>query len=98
MHLSLKWRWAGFIANTESNRWAKRVTEWRDSDWWSVQPRGAASYGVRPIRARPGSFLRFEEDLRKYASHCDWDAWQSIALDTVVWDAHEEKFAEWCWR
>ena len=33
--LRLKWNWAGTIANMTDERWAKRVTFWRDSKWQS---------------------------------------------------------------
>ena len=52
MHLAKKWQWGRTLANFSEDRWAARTTFWRDSEWWSYQPRGGSFYGARPIRAR----------------------------------------------
>ena len=98
MHLESKWRWAGSLANMSAERWAARTTFWRDSDWWSYQPRGSSSYGARPIRSRPGNMLRWEDDLRKYAAQCDLDSWQEAASNEADWKSHEEAFVMYSWR
>jgi hypothetical protein len=98
MHLESKWRWAGQLANMDPERWAARTTFWRDSDWWCYQPRGGSSYGSRPIRARPGNMLRWEDDLRKFAEEKGWQSWSKAALDALSWEEHERAFVEHRWR
>jgi hypothetical protein len=98
MHLTNKWRWAESLANMDSDRWAARTTFWRDSDWWSYQPRGSSSYGARPIRARPGNMLRWEDDLRKYTDYYELDFWQKVALNAADWNSHEKAFVAYSWR
>ena len=84
-------------SNMDQERLAKRVTLWRDSEWWRDQPRGASAYGFRPMRARPGNILRWEDDLRKFAESLDWGSWQSIARSTE-WGDFSEQFGNWAWR
>ena len=98
MHMQAKWRWAQELATMGSERWAARTTFWRDSAWWAYQPRGGSSYGARPMRARPGNLLRWEDDLRKYAEHCGWSSWQDAAQDKASWEKHEEAFIKYSWR
>jgi hypothetical protein len=66
-HLWMKWQWAGRIANMSEERWAKRVTLWRDSIWQTE----ASSERDRPLRARPGNRMRWEDEVRRYTS----EAW-----------------------
>ena len=98
MHLVNKWRWAGALANMGGERWAARTTFWRDSEWWSYQPRGGSSYGARPFRPRPGNILKWEDEFRKYAAHCSWDFWQKVATREAEWQAHEASFVTYVWR
>ena len=98
MHLVSKWRWGGTLANFSQDRWAARTTFWRDSEWWSYQPRGGSSYGARPIRARPGNMLRWECDLRKFAAQVGWNFWQIAAKSSVEWQAQEDAFVSHAWR
>ena len=56
-HLRMKWQWAGRIANMNEERWAKRVTLWRDS----VGQTEASSERDRPLRVRPGNRMRWED-------------------------------------
>ena len=96
--MHMKWHWAGKLWRMEEERLAKRSTFWRDSEWWSFQLRGASAYGVRPMRARPGNILRWEDDLRKYALSQGWDNWQSKASCESFWNDHANLFAAWAWR
>jgi hypothetical protein len=93
-HLRLKWQWAGKIASMSEERWAYRLTAWRDSTWQSEH--GTAT--DRPSRSRPGNRLRWEDDLRKYAASKGLDAWRTTAQTSATWHAHEDPFIEWAWR
>ena len=66
MHLDANWSWGCKPANYSDERWSKRMTFWRDSEWSSYQEKVAAAYGVRPIRARAGHFKRWEDELRQF--------------------------------
>ena len=94
----MKWRWAGKLSGMHHERLARKVTFWRDSEWWSYQTRGASAYGTRPMRARPGNVLRWENDLAKFATYKEWDNWQSKASDDTLWTQFEREFVEWTWR
>ena len=89
--LSAKWRWAGRVARTEDERWAKRCTTWRDSAW-------CAAKGPRPLRSRQGRHYKWEDDLRQFSTAFGWDAWRSMALDEEKWLSHEDDFIAWAWR
>ena len=93
-HLRLKWQWAGKIANMNEERWAYRLTAWRDSAWQSEH---GAETG-RPLRSRPGNRLRWEDDLRKYATSNGFGTWRTAALSNATWHDHEDKFIECAWR
>ena len=95
--LRRKFSWAGKVTQMTEERLAKRVTTWRDSDWWHDQPRGSSSYGARPLRPNPGSFLRWEDDLRRFAESKQWENWQTKAK-TMEWEDFAEEFVAWAWR
>ena len=78
-------------------RLAKMVILWRDSEWWQDQLKGASAYGARPLRARPGNILRWEDDFRKFANTQNWQILQTKA-NTEEWSAFWEKIVEWAWR
>ena len=89
--LTAKWRWAHKIMNMALDRWTSRTTKWRDSHWCFVQ-------GSRPLRVRPGRFMKWEDDLRQYAASETWINWQEKAQDPLTWNAHESKYVKWAWR
>ena len=89
--LIAKWRWAHKIMNMAPDRWTSRTTKWRDSHWCFVQ-------GSRPLRVRPGRFMKWEDDLRQYAASETWINWQEKAKDPLTWNAHESKYVKWAWR
>ena len=96
--LRRRWDWAGRLARMSGERLAYRTTFWRDSEWWQDQPRGASAYGVRPMRARPGNFARWEDDLMNFAAHKNWQRWQSVAKQESHWGKSAEEFVNWAWR
>ena len=96
--LSNKWKWAGELSRMSLERWASRTTFWRDSKWWSFQPRGGSSYGARPMRARPGYIPRWENELNQFASLQGWTSWQDVAKNVKSWEAAEKDFVELFWR
>jgi hypothetical protein len=95
LHLERKWKWAGDIVRMPEERWARRLTMWRSSDWWAEQARGSRT---RPYRARPGNRLRWEDELRKYAEHAGIGTWQHVAGDTELWNNNMEPFIKFSWR
>eukprot|EP00973_Karenia_brevis_P075583 10500839-Karenia_brevis.AAC.1 len=60
MHLTAKWKWAGRVATYSCERLSRRITFWRDADWWATQDRGSKAYSTRPMKSRPGRRLRWE--------------------------------------
>ena len=98
-YLHKKFAWAGRLTNMDEERLAKRAAQWRDSDWWKHQPRGASAYGFRPMRARPGNILRWEDDLRKFAESVAWESWQSKARSAETdWADFAEHFVSGAWK
>ena len=87
--LKAKWRWAGKIGIMPTDRWARRVTTWRDNAWWNTQSKGIVSC---PIRSRPGRFVRWEDDLVAFAAEKNWESWFKAAADPEVWGAHEKEY------
>ena len=98
LHLQSKWAWAARLSSMPSGRWARRVTLWRDSEWWSYQERGDGAYGARPIRAQRGSQLRWEDDLRKFCTQVHGALWQDLAKDVEFWSAQTSAFCQWAHR
>ena len=105
-HLATKWTWAGHISRMGASRWARRLTEWRDSAWWSDQPRGGSAYcqidgrayATRPVRSRAGAGARWEDVLRKYAVSASLGQWKSAAQDRDAWSQHRHHFVNWAKR
>ena len=96
--LRKKWAWGGSVMRMSSERLALRATCWRDSKWWSLQPRGSSAYGVRPMRARPGKVARWEGDFQNFSAAQGWASWQDAAKSENLWDEAEELFVEMMWR
>ena len=92
--LRQKWLWAGKVAKMEANRWAKRTTLWRNSTWQAAN----GSRSTRPLRDRPGNRSRWEDDLRKYASHSGLGDWMAAATDEASWQSRMEDFVDFTWR
>ena len=89
IHLLNKWAWAGHVARMPTDRWAKRITEWR------LELMGVAPHN-RIRRARAGARIRWESDLQKY---CDWKGfgrWELAAQDKIQWSEAARDFA--CYR
>ena len=96
--LRRKWVWAGKLVRAEPERLARRCTVWRDSEWWTQQPRGASAYGARPMRAKPGHFSRWENDLINFSRHQGWASWQVEARCEETWMSMTEQFVSFTWR
>ena len=91
-YLHRKWCWAGRILRMDFSRWTRRVTVWRDRDWWRQQPRDF----LRPTGARHAHWFRWEDILVRYAESHSWDSWQKQAmlLNEDDWALHAASFAE----
>ena len=94
-YLKAKWRWGGKIICMPANRWAKRMTQWRDHTWWEQQSKGTVGC---PIRSRPGRFSRWEDEFVSYAKHAGWDSWVVAASNPTTWQENEQHFIEHAWR
>jgi hypothetical protein len=76
-HLRAKYNWAGHVARMEEGRLAKRGSEWRDSVWWLAEQALPAS--LRYHRHGRTRWFRWEDEFKRFASHCGWTAWQDVA-------------------
>ena len=72
-----KWTWAGHVARMGAHRWLKKVTVWEDMG----------------LRARPGRWRRWEEDVRKFCSDRSPVPWVTLAQNRDAWKAWEKDFA-----
>ncbi len=91
--LAKKWSWAGHVARMDSNRWALRLSNWRNHEWWQGQDQRTTA--IRPIRARAGYQSRWENELAKFAERVGWNLWSSKArtMTTPAWNEHCSAFA-----
>ena len=91
-HLQAKWTWAGHVWRMDASRLARRAVEWRDSEWQATEYKLPASLRIRrPARTR---WFRWEDDLRRYAEHCSWQSWQTVAQSTDAWNGHAAPFVQ----
>ena len=91
-HLKAKWTWAGHVFRMADDRLARRAVTWRDSQWQATEYALPASLRLRrPCRTR---WFRWEDDLRKYAEHCSWQSWQSVAQNRSAWSDHANSFVQ----
>ena len=89
-HLRAKWSWAGHVARMDQHRLAQRGLVWRDSDWYAY---GVLSRPAGGVLRRPQSkrWLRWEDDLRTFATSLGWSSWQAQAKSRV-WAEHCNAF------
>ena len=97
-HLLEKWRWAGGIVAMGSERWAQRLTFWRDSLWWSTQQRGTSAYDVRPMRRHGNHTMRWEDEIRRFCDQMGLGHWRDAAENRCIWESFEEMFVSALWR
>ena len=89
--LRKKWHWAGHVARMDSQRWARRLTEWRDNTWWQEVKNDRG----RPVHAQAGrQFAKWEDDLVHFGRHMGWDSWIDIAKheDKISWNGRSDDF------
>ena len=100
-HLETKWRWAGHVARMEHYRpdsWAFKATTWRDLGWKIEHGPGSESYSLRPLRARPGRWRRWEEEIGRYCASIGVKDWRLLAGDKSKWHGAATDFAHWIWK
>ena len=100
-HLEAKWRWAGHLARMEDYRsesWAFKATFWRDLMWKRDYGLGSALYSCRPLRARPGRWRRWEEEVWRYSWSLGIEDWRRFAKDKLAWHRAAEDFAKFVWK
>jgi len=90
-----KWHWAGHVARMSDHRWAARMTKWRGSEWWVAQDQRSSKSTPRPMRARPGHFTRWEEELVKFSTNMGWGHWKKAASErsTAEWNSFSGTFS-----
>ena len=97
-HLDAKWRWAGHVARMKDrcpDNWAYKSTTWRDAAYRADNAPGSEAYSLRTLRARPGRFLRWEQDIEKFAEHAGLNNWADAAKDKTKWFDLGSEFVEW---
>ena len=100
-HLEAKWRWAGHLARMEDYRpesWAFKTTFWRDCRWKLDYAPGSALYSDRPLRARPGRWRRWEQEVAQYALSLGLEDWRCFAKEKLAWHEAAEDFAKSVWK
>ena len=90
-HLKSKWAWAGHIQRMACDRLARRATVWRDSAWWHEET--LLPPHLRMHRSHRRYWLRWEDDLKRYAAHRDWPQWQEKTKPKEAWLSHQADFA-----
>ena len=90
-YLEAKWKWAGHVMRMAPDRPAKRITEWRDSEWCVIDEalRGR-DRTRRPYKQR---WFRWEDCLRQFATKRRWTSWQSVAQNRDQWRGESMRFA-----
>ena len=100
-HLCAKWNWAGHVARMESYRedsWAFRTTFWRGSAWRAENKPGSALHSLRPLRPRPGRWLRWEDEIAHYVENCGQGNWREAARDKSISISMAADFSNWRWK
>ena len=88
--LRSKWRWAGHVARMSCQRWARKVTQWRDADW--------CKGGGGPRRPARDHWFRWEDEFRRFADSNSWDSWSKVAAIKAekgtlsTWQSAEDEF------
>ena len=90
-HYRSKWQWAGHIIRMSPERLARRATVWRDSAWCAEERRNLP-HSLRERRRGRRRWLRWEDDLRRYAATCGWESWQRAATNRDERREHSAKF------
>jgi hypothetical protein len=86
-HFMKKWNWAGHVARMPCDRWASKVTHWRDA--------ASGEFGMslkRPARRR---WMKFEGPLRRWCALGGKENWQTFAANREAWQAVAPDFARW---
>ena len=100
-HLRRKWIWAGKVVRMTQHRqdsWALNVTFWRGSQWKSDYLPGSPLHSFRPLRARPGRWRRWEDEIDNFCSQHGLGDWMVSANDVKRWKATGDDFIAWAWK
>lgn len=90
-YLRKKWYWAGHVSRMSPDRWAQRVTTWRNHDWWTVEK----TMLHRPVHAQVGAQpLKWETDLVRFARQRHRHSWTRCGaeLSRENWNALADDF------
>ena len=83
-----KWRWAGKIGKMTSERWARRLTVWRDAK--SCRWNEEVLHSWRPKRKAGRPHLRWEDALVKFIG----EDWMQLASSDSDWQSQEDSFVQ----
>ena len=83
-HYRSKWSWSGHVARRSANSWLYRVTSWRDSEWTQIALHEGGQRELRPSRRR---WMKWEDQVRRFAHQQALGAWMSAAEDKSTWMA-----------
>ena len=86
-HLLSKWAWAGHVARMEKDRWAKKLTFWRE------ELVGVAQW-QRPVRARAGAFGRWEGDAQTFCLDSGFRDRRALAQHRGLWQGAAAAYAD----
>ena len=95
-YLEAKWKWAGHVIRMDPERPARRITEWRDSEWSLIVDALHGNSLDRLRRRRRQRWFRWEDSLRKFATQQGWTSWQRAAQDRDLWRAGTKGFVKMC--
>ena len=91
-HISSKFRWAGHVVRMHPARLARRVTEWRDNEWWHEEVETFAH--MRMKRSKRMKCFLGEDDIRRYAVQKGWCCWKEEARKRDT----ERQASWWHWH
>ena len=96
-HLKAKWSWAGHLARMSQylrDSWAFKTTFWRDSAWKHEHAAGTILHSIRPLRSRPGRWLRWEDEVVHGFELLESGAWRVSAAGRESWNDKAGLFAD----
>ena len=95
-HLRNKWTWAGHISRMAQGRLARRAMEWRGAEWQQSELHLPARLRIR--RVARTHWFRWEDELRRYGTSCNWQSWQQLSQDREAFASHANAFVAFAMR
>ena len=76
------------------DNWAFKTTFWRDSAWKHEHAAGTILHSIRPLRSRPGRWLRWEDEVVHGFELLESGAWRVSAAGRESWNDKAGLFAD----